>query len=421
MQKKLQALLFALLFVAALPAQELALSGELSTDWGVLAPGTESAGDFSLGTSSLELSLDAYSANSSLLVQGVLAYDVLSSSLDFDFTEAYIDYSDTFWGVRLGRQKVSWGKADGIAITNSVFPEDFTSLFLDDSTLAIDALRFSVYQDYFTLDAYWIPFFTGTALPLEEGNLLRKHIVPDTAGGLPVLVGGLESPDFSLANGEYALKLSGYFPLCDVSVYAFYGWDKMPLLDYSVNLTEEGQPTAITLGGSYERMAMLGMDAAFPLGETVLRFESAFFPNRLMQLSAEEILSGSSSGEKHNQLSCLVGFDWMPSGWTITAQYYFDYAFGDLAGLEDDRSFTHGATLSLSKTFLSETLEVAFSGMLGLNDFDSALVPQVVYSFTDSLKGELGAFVFLPGAEADGAYGAYKDLSTVYVSVGYSF
>ena len=43
----------------------------------------------------------------------------------------------------------------------------------DNSKLAVDAIRLSLSGNQFTADAYWIPFLTPAALPLEEKNLLR--------------------------------------------------------------------------------------------------------------------------------------------------------------------------------------------------------------------------------------------------------
>ena len=48
---------------------------------------------------------------------------------------------------------------------------------------------------------------------------------------IPVSINQFETPERAIWNGEYALKLSGYFPALDVSLYGFYGWDDIPFLD----------------------------------------------------------------------------------------------------------------------------------------------------------------------------------------------
>ena len=459
MDKKLFSICFILLLLSLFYAEGGAeFSGNIESLWGVGAPWTDedvAAGKFTLGNTSFTGKLDAYYGNSSAYSEATFSYDArgalkgsdgggnLGSGFDLSLGELWIDYTSSFWGIRIGRQKAAWGKADGIDITNVLCPKDMSSLSAmtsDDSKLAIDAIRFSLSGNQFTADAYWIPFFNPAALPLEEGNTLRKFLVPssvsfpipamNTSLELPVSINQFEKPELAIWNGEYGLKLSGYFSILDFSLYGFYGWDDLPLLDYSMTYGAPMDPTnlasampnGIVVNGDYKRMTMIGTDAALPIGATVLRLEAAFFPQRYFQKSAEEIIKNpSGASEKHNQLSALAGIDWMPSGWTITAQYYCDYVFGKLDSLERTDAYIHGATLSLSKSLLNETLELSFSGLIGFNDFDSMLSPAVKYSLSDQISLGLNAFIFIPGPERDGKYGAYKDLSSICLNAKFCF
>ncbi|MBO7639634.1 MAG: hypothetical protein J6S91_11730 [Treponema sp.] len=428
-------------------------SGDIETVWGVAAPWTDAdtAGRFTLGTTSFTGELEAFYGNSSAYAQATFSYDAcgalngtggsgnLKNGFNLSLGELWIDYTDSILGIRIGRQKAAWGKADGIDITNVLCPSDMSSLSAmtgDDSKLAIDAIRLSLSGNTFTADAWWIPFFTPTALPLDEGNPLKKFVVPSAvefpAGpgvtlNLPVSIVGLEKPELAIWNGEYGIKLSGYFSVCDLSLYGFYGWDDIPLLDYE--LTYDGMtPDGISVGGKYERMGMIGADAAIPLGETVIRAEAAFFPQRSFQKSAEKIIGEKSGGatdvdvsERHNQVSGLVGLDWMPSGWTMTAQYFCNYVFGDMDNLDREDAFGHGATVSISKSLVNETLELSLAAMMNFNAFDSMISPSVKYSLSDQISVGGGAYIFLPGPDKDGEYGAYKDLSSFFINAKFSF
>ena len=427
-------------------------SGTVESTWGVAAPWTDSdtAGRFTLGTTSFTGELEAFYGNSSAYAQAVFSYDAsgalngegesgnIGNGFNLSLGELWIDYTESFWGIRIGRQKAAWGKADGIDITNVICPSDmssFSAMTGNDSKLAVDALRVSLSGDQFTADAWWIPFFTPASLPLDEGNTLRKFVVPSyvefPAGpgvtlNLPVSINGLEKPELALWNGEYGIKLSGYFSAFDVSLYGFYGWDDMPLLDYELTGAYPSY-TGIVINGGYRHMGMVGVDAAVPIGATVLRAEAAFFPMRSLQKSAGTIISEKmtltdvETSEKHNELSGLVGIDWMPSGWTITAQYHCDAVFGNLDSLEREDAFTHGASLSISKSLVNETLELSLNGLVNFNDFDSLINPSASYSISDQIKAEAGAYIFLPGPDNDGEYGKYKDLSTIYIKAKFSF
>ena len=438
MKKILLITMFGALATAALTAEGgVEFSGNIETLWGAAAPWTDSdtsAGYFTLGTTTFTGTIDAYYDNSSALAEGFVTYDAVNNSLEYSVDELWLDYTESIWGLRIGRQKAAWGKADGIDITNVLCPSDMNSLaamISDDSKLAVDAIRLSLSGNQFTADAYWIPFFTPASLPIDEVNSLRKFVVPESieipvAPGvnlaIPVTIGGIETPELAIWNGEYGLRVSGYLSAFDLSLYGFYGWDDTPFLDYSISYGEPmipgdpstAMPDSFGITGKYERMAMIGADAALPIGETVLRLETAFFPQRHFQ--KEE---GGSL--QKNQLSALAGIDWMPSGWTLTAQYYCDAVFGDLGELERTDAYQHGATLSVSKSLVNETLELSFSGLLGFNDFDSLLSPSVKYSLSDQISLGASAYIFLPGPDRDGKYGAYKDLSSLCLNAKFSF
>ena len=211
-------------------------------------------------------------------------------------------------------------------------------------------------------------------------------------------------------------------------MYGFYGWDDIPLFDY----------TMVNASGEYKRMLMVGADAALPLGETVIRLETAFFPERYLQRDAQNIIQEKITNSmiamasanqpaaventlQRNQLSGLAGIDWMPSGWTLTAQYYCDYVFGDIESLERKNSYQHGITICVSKSLLFERLEVSLSGLAGLNDFDSMIVPKVKYSLSDQFSLACGAYILNAGPEKDGKYGSYKDYSSLFVNGKFIF
>jgi hypothetical protein len=406
--KKIFFSLIVIMFSTCLFSEGVEFSGDISTSWGVFAPWTnkDTAGDFSLGDTNFTGKVDAWYGNSSAFAEGKVSYDALTNSVDFSLGEVWADYTSSFWGIRIGRQKVAWGKADGIDITNVVCPGDMSSIAAmtsDDSKLPVNAIRLSFSGNQFTADAFWIPFFTPAVLPAEK------------VAGIPI-----EKPELAIWNGEYGLKFSGYFSMLDVSFYGFYGWEDTPFVDYKMP-----SPPAIIPSAKYKHMAMVGLDTAIPIGPTVLRSEAAFFPKRNFQKDAQTIVKENMTGtaettKELNQLKALIGLDWMPSGWTLTAQYFCDYVFGNLDNLDRKDAYTHGATLSISKSLLNETMDLSLAGVVNLNAFDSLINPSLNYSLSDQINIKTGAYILLPGPDEDGTYGAYKDYSSIYINVKFS-
>ncbi|MCR5612342.1 DUF1302 family protein [Treponema sp.] len=486
---KKQYLNFAFAFIV-LVASAVPLSAEggvdfscdIETRWGAALPWTDTdsaSGRFTIGDTSFKTKLDAYYGNTSAYAEATLSYDAARAlngaingsalsgggvtgsgagvnfgyGFNLNLGELWADYTSSFWGIRIGRQKTAWGKADGIDVTNIICPENMQSLAqmaIDKAKIAVDAVRVSFNVNSFAADIWWIPFVTSTALPIDDGNPLKRFVIPSsvdfpvpsagTTLKLPVSIGNITAPEVAIWNGEYGAKLSGYFSALDISLYGFYGWDNIPLFDYTLSYGAPSTPTVptgLSVSGEYKRVAMIGADAAIPVGETVIRLEAAFFPDRYFQKSSESVLkekiaaqtaaamNGTSPAkvdffEQRNELSALTGVDWMPTGWTITAQYYCDYVFGNIDSLDRETPYTHGVTLSVSKTLLNETLKLNLVALLGLNDFDSVIYPSVNYSISDQLTFSAGAYIFIPGPEKKGKYGTYKDLSTAFISARFA-
>mgnify|MGYP002625489896 CR=1 FL=1 len=455
--KKLFMPILALAFMQGIClAQDVTFGASLKTKNAIGLPAVDSdkdkdnRGKFIEGKTTFTADLDVSKDDSSLKAEADFTYDALkaiSSSYDFisgeqnfgvKLKEAYFDYNGSWWSMRLGRQIASWGKADGLEVCDVLCPKDLSSLLSDeyaDSRLGIDAGRLSLNWNWGTADAYFIPFFTPEALPLQDGNPLKKIVIPEQVADFSE--DDIELPEVKLSNAEYGAKISAYLPFADFSLYGFYGWDDEPLLKYDAKFSTEGIE-GVALKGSYEKMAMVGADAAIPVGETVIRLEGAFFPKRYFSVdaesqieaqvkNAERLAAGFEADEvvtsvRRNQLTALAGIDWMPYGWTITAQYYADYVFGDTDKIGRD-AYVHLATFSIEKSIINETLTLSASAIVEFNDWSWVVQPQAEYALSDQISLNLGMNYFVPGPDKDksGTYGQYKSLSCVTFGGKFSF
>lgn len=405
------------------------------------------------GDTSAEFKLEASQGDHSAFVDCALLFDALGAgssglALDnkqdeknffFKFKEGWYDYNGGFWSLRVGRQITAWGAADGLQVADILCPKDMTRMLASDysdSRLGIDAIRLSYNGTMLSADAYWIPVFTPSCLPLEKKNPLRKLLIPSSvraeAGGTDVIIGiqdftddNISKPETNLRNGEYAGKLSAYTPFADFSLYGFWGWDDEPVISYYLEkLDRYGQPVEISLSGQYKRMGMVGADTSIPIGPLVARAEAAFFPGRFFSTNAlGQLLHGKDPYVQMNELTFLVGLDFIAGTWTITGQYHGD-AVMDKKDFVDREEYLHQATLSISKTFMGGNLELSLAGMLEFNDMSFAIQPAISYAATDQLSFNLGASFFRPSLKDDdtiGKYGLYEDLSCLSLGAKFSF
>ena len=443
--KRFTALSLAL--AATICAQETVFLGSLTSQAGVGLPNAHhNKGDFLLGQTIFDGTIKSYLDEAMVYVNGQIVHDALgaqstngSSAFVSDdgvfalkLREAYIDWKGEMLALRIGRQVVSWGKADDIQITDVLNPRDETNVVAADyseSKLGVDAVRLSLLTDKTQVDAYWIPFFTPSILPLAKGNPLHSRIFPEEVDGIginyPEKYDDFELPEKRLSKSELALRASSYTSVADLSLYGFYGWDDLPLIRYNPNIVfgdgEDMPATSYTIDvtGEYKRMYMIGADAAIPAGDFVFRLEGAYFPKRHFQTDVNSQLFKYSedsrpASKRKNQVLGLAGLDWTPSGgWTITAQYVADGVIDHDSDLER-KQFEHQATLSIEKSILNETLTIMASGALDLWDFSTASELELDYKLTDAITLSLIGDLYLEGPDGkEGLYGEYRDFSSV--------
>ena len=436
-----------LALAATVCSQETVFLGSLTAQAGVGLPNTHhNKGDFLLGQTIFDGTIKSYLEEAMVYVNGQIVHDALGSqstngssafvaddgTYALKLREAYIDWKGEMLALRIGRQIVSWGKADDIQITDVLNPRDETNVVAADyneSKLGIDAVRLSLLTDNTQVDAYWIPFFTPSILPLAKGNPLHSRVFPAEVDGIginyPEKYDDFELPEKRFSKSELALRASTYTSVADLSLYGFYGWDDLPLIRYNPNIVfgdgEDMPATSYTIDvtGEYKRMYMIGADAAIPAGDFVFRLEGAFFPKRHFQTNVNSQLfkyseNSRPASKRKNQVLGLAGLDWTPSGgWTITAQYVADGVIDHDDDLER-KGFEHQATLSIEKSILNETLTIMTSGALDLWDFSTASELELDYKLTDAITLCLIGDLYLEGPDGkNGLYGEYRDFSSI--------
>lgn len=447
--------IYGLIFGSSIFAQEINFTGSFTSQVGIGLPHThENKGDFLLGQNIFDGTIKSYIDEATVVVNAQLVHDALGSqsangystlvSDDGTFAlklkEAYIDWKSEMLALRVGRQIVSWGKADDSQITDVICPKDEASFVASDyneSRLGIDAVRLSLLTEKIQADVYYIPFFTPSILPLAKGNPLKAKVFPANVDGIRIYAPedyrDLEHPSKHVSNSEYAFRVSAYTSFADMSLYYFYGWDDTPFFKYNPHMVIYNSADSkdnssiyddifeIDISGKYKRMMMMGLDAAIPAGEFVIRLEEAYFPKRHFQTTTEYQIQRQFSGknvktslQKH-QLISLAGLDWTPSGgWTLTAQYISDIVFNHEKSI-DRRNFEHQATLSVEKTLLNETLTLMVSGALDLRNFSSAGEIEAAYKLTDAITLSIIGDIYYEGPDENkkGLYSDYRNLSSI--------
>lgn len=183
-----------------------------------------------------------------------------------DVHEAWAGYRSDFMDITLGNQIVTWGKTDGFNPTNHITPTDYF-LLTDDYT---DQM-----MSNFMLQATFRPFrntsLTLIGIPVFKPSVYRFDLFEMGEGTsfLPAV-----SPDYTIKNATYAIKLDLNLPGTDVSLSWTEGLS--PEYGFGVDSIALFPSTSILYKPDYYHRQVLGFDAAVPLGKVIFRAEAAW-------------------------------------------------------------------------------------------------------------------------------------------------
>ncbi len=329
-----------------------------------------------------------------------------------ELREAFIEYVADSWDLRVGRQIIVWGKADGLAITDIICPRDHAEFFAaeyDDTRIPVDAAKWRYLGNSFDLEFIWLPRFIPAALPPQGSPWFRETEFP---AGVDVEYQAVSEPEFNLENGEFAAKASIYTSAVDVAISCFRTWHDTPTAYRDV--VSQGDSVRVSFHPEYERTTFYGAELSKPWGDIVLRAEAAYFTGLCFEPTDEL----SEEVFERDVLKWMLGADWSPGrNWTITAQFVDGLILDYEEAIADDEH-TMLVTTSVSKTFLRESLELSGMAYFGLSDNDRYARMAADYELADALHIS-GGMDFLSGD--GGRFGSYDDNDQIWVRAKYSF
>ncbi len=375
---------------------------------------TEQDGEYSVLQNTFDWKLDYGKGDVELYVNPVFNYDALNDNLDLKLRQAYMDiYFDNF-DLRIGKQQIIWGKADGVFITDVISPRDLSEFILPDFEeirIGINAVKFDYYIGNSTLEAVWIPTFEPTVLP--ESNSIWAPKMPDFP--MPV------NYDYSnndvenkLTESEIAIKYSYLGSAIDFELMAAYLWDDNPAMHiYMPEDAIPGQPFILTIKPEYHRLPLAGASFSKAVGGAVVRGEGAYYFEK--RFAAEDL---SLNGVKEKDyVHYLIGYDHNWFGLNVSFQFIQEYILDYEEDLRNEE-FSSTLTFLVTEDFLRETMRLEFFTYYGLNNEDALMRPKIAYDLADGFEVQLGANIFVGEM---GNFGQYDENDMLFMKLRYDF
>lgn len=377
-------------------------------------------GDFSIIQQTTSLNFEKRGEKVSFKANPML-YLYNTDSLQLRLREAYMDMYFKNFDVRIGKQQVVWGKADGVFITDIVSPLDLSEFLLpdfDEIRQGVIATKLNYYFGSSTIEAIWMPIFSPNLRP--DANSVW-YVAPDFPVA-PKFDWSNSTVNPSLENSELFLKWSAMTSKIDFELMGGYTWDDNPTMhiqkEFEMNTsTTPPSPvlTGLTITPEHHRLTVAGGSFSTELKGLIFRGEGAYYNGKYFQ--TEDPLATDALVQK-DYLNYVVGLDFSIKNVKLSTQFIQKYILDYEDGINENE-FHNTATFLARYDMMRETLHLELFSYIGLSDGDALIRPKITYDFDDSFSLLFGANIFV--GDEGGQFGQYQDNSMIYAKIKYSF
>lgn len=296
--------------------------------------------------------------------------------------------------LRLGKQRIAWGRADRLNPTDNLNPNDFSDLIRFHERLPTWAAKGTYYAGPVKITGVWVPTLTPILLPRGGARLFLGEEAAQAQGQVRL-------PDPELGNGMAALKVESRLGRWDYSVSYFTGYDDVPVLR---QVALGPKPSDVQLDFGFPRMQVLGADVATDLWGAGLWGEAGvFWPEE----STTRTVAGPSVREQvtlegDTYVKFTVGGDYtFPGGLYANLQWMRGFFTERGAGALHD--YLVG---EVERDVLGGDVKLSLTGAWEVGTWDDVqgsygyvLRPELTYQAIDNLELNVGSF-FVEGADA---------------------
>jgi hypothetical protein len=373
--------------------------------------------------------------------------------------DCYLDYTHGPWFLRLGKQQVAWGQADGITILDRVNPSDLSEYWLPDMVdiripLWMANINYSPKLNS-NLQVLIIPDFEqSNAAPPDAPFAFRSYKMfksfkdswendPNPFGGAPKFLRGVVNtniyyPAKQFENSKFGLQWQDRVGDLEYTLNYLYGYDYLARtyldkIDYN-NFPFQAVPRNFNYSRRFSIVQMAGgsINKSFtntgPLQGITLRGDYAVYIN-------EPTYYGDTTARgvnRWNNTFWLIGIDkYVVTNWLASfqfSQYIMEHAHPGVSNPSyyTLNSYTYGQ---------QDRIENIFSLKIATDFMNERLKPEILWSFTDDNQGRLSPKVtyeikdnlfftagihYFYGKETD-SNGQFRDISQIYGNLKYTF
>lgn len=323
-----------------------------------------------------------------------------SDESELELRELFLDHylGDAF--LRVGKQQIVWGQADGLRVLDVINPLSYREFILPDIEYRRIPLWSAMLEVPFqsgTAQFVWVPDATVTESTLPGATY---SLIPDPFDGAGRLA--VNRPE-SFKDGDYGFRFSSFQNGWDLTANYLYHTVDDPLIRVD--------PSRLTLEANYNRSHLLGFTASKPFGDFTLRSEVGF--------ETEKRFSSPSSNRvfESEEISYVVGVDYSGLSDTLLSAQLFQSHRLEVDGEFD--STIEQMTLLVRRDFLNNTVNVEALAIYDNQHKDSLVQLSSKYTWATNVVLHGGVDYFF--GDAQGQFGRFRDESRLELGVTLSY
>lgn len=337
-------------------------------------------------------------------------------STDFDLREAYIDIFLKRADIRIGRQQVIWGEADGLKTLDVVNPQDFKEFILDDfedSRIPLWMVKADTFWGEYTLQLVWIPDLRFHEL--EKGS--EFDFFRPSSPGIQLIEHPPVEPPKTFGKSEWGIRLARNLKGWDLTLNYFHNYEDFPIFFRRFSLAPQTQLPTLILRPRHTRFHILGGTFAKPMGQLVMRGEVTYNLNRYFRTNNPLDRDGV---QKRELLNYVVALDYdIPRHHLFLSTQLFQRIIPNYDhDLLQDRVESVWSLLG-RMDFFHEAVIADFLVLYGLNNGEALFRAKVAYDITDTWRVTIGTDFF--EGERDEFFGQFDSRDRITFKLEYNF
>lgn len=323
----------------------------------------------------------------------------ISDEVDVEFREFFLEsyWNDTY--LKIGKQQIVWGQADGLQVLDVINPLSFYEFILPDreySRIPVWSAVAEIPISEWELQLLWVPDTTVTesTAPGSSFSLLNAfNDINDIHVDLP-------DP---IKDSDYGIKASSYINGWDISFNYLYHFINNPVIFFEPNRQQ-------TIA-QYNRSHLIGATSSTVFGNTIFRSEIGLETNKRYRNNTFDGFI------EMRELAYVLGLDYDGIENTFISGQFLQTIRSEELSYKEKTS--EQITLLLQRKYFNEQLLLEGFVIHDIENSDSLVQLMAEYQWKTNILLNIGADYFFGPTTGD--FGQYKTENRIYLGSTFSF